>query len=71
LVTGQEKLSDKYKEDPKLSFIIKAIYTMAYGLHSMHQDVCGSDAVGLCPDLFPFNGSLFKVCSFQLLKIVL
>lgn len=59
--TGQEKLSDRYKADPKLSFIIKAIYTMAYGLHNMYQDVCGRDAVGLCPDLFPFNGSLFKV----------
>jgi len=58
---GREKLGDKYKADPKLSFIIKAIYTMAYGLHNMHQDVCGRDAVGLCPDLFPFNGSLFKV----------
>ena len=34
---------------------------MAYGLHNMYQDVCGRDAVGLCPDLFPFNGSLFKV----------
>ncbi|XP_069676283.1 metabotropic glutamate receptor 1-like [Periplaneta americana] len=58
--TGREKLSDRYKADPKLSFIIKAIYTMAYGLHNMHQDVCGRDTVGLCPELFPFNGSLFK-----------
>jgi hypothetical protein len=65
LVTGREKLSDRYKADPKLSFVIKAIYTMAYGLHNMHQDVCGRDAVGLCPDLFPFNGSLFKVRSFH------
>ncbi|XP_068081159.1 metabotropic glutamate receptor 1-like [Anabrus simplex] len=58
--TGEEKLSEKYKPDPKLSFIIKAIYTMAYGLHNLHQDVCGHNAVGLCPELFPFNGSLFK-----------
>ncbi|KAJ9583836.1 hypothetical protein L9F63_021839, partial [Diploptera punctata] len=58
--TGREKLSDKYKADPKLSFIIKAIYSMAYGLHNMQQEVCGSNSVGLCPDLFPFNGSLFK-----------
>lgn len=64
LKTGREKLSDKYKADPKLSFIIKAIYTMAFGLHHMHQDVCGRDAVGLCSDLFPFNGSLFKVSAF-------
>jgi hypothetical protein len=59
--TGTEKLGDKYKPDPKLSFIIKAIYAMAYGLHNMHQDICGRDAVGLCRDLFPFNGPLFKV----------
>lgn len=34
---------------------------MAYGLHNLHQDVCGAGAVGVCPELFPFNGSLFKV----------
>ncbi|PSN49731.1 hypothetical protein C0J52_13110 [Blattella germanica] len=26
----------------------------------MQQDICGANSVGLCPDLFPFNGSLFK-----------
>nr|CAD7267465.1 unnamed protein product [Timema shepardi] len=55
---GRERLRDRYKPDPKLSFIIKALYTMAYGLHNMVQDVCGQG--GVCAELFPFNGSLFK-----------
>lgn len=62
---GKEKLNEKYKQEPKLSFVIKAIYTMAYGLHDMVQDVCGRGGTGLCPDLFPFNGSLFKVRDFE------
>lgn len=65
---GKEKLSEKYKQEPKLSFVIKAIYTMAYGLHDMVQDVCGRGGrkvAGLCPDLFPFNGSLFKVSGYH------
>ncbi|XP_071448641.1 metabotropic glutamate receptor 1-like, partial [Hetaerina americana] len=58
--TGQERLSDKYRQDPKLSFVIKAIYALAHGLHGLQQDVCGRGSRGLCPQLFPFNGSLFK-----------
>ncbi|KAG8290471.1 Metabotropic glutamate receptor 1 [Homalodisca vitripennis] len=57
---GNERLSERYKQDPKLSFVIKAIYTLAYGLHNLQQDVCGRDWVGICPQLFPINGSLFK-----------
>nr|CAD7438878.1 unnamed protein product [Timema bartmani] len=59
MLPGKERLSDRYKPDPKLSFIIKALYTMAYGLHNMVQDVCGQG--GACAELFPFNGSLFKL----------
>ncbi|XP_039287871.1 metabotropic glutamate receptor 1-like [Nilaparvata lugens] len=58
--TGKEKLSEKYKQDPKLSFVIKSIYTVAYGLHNLFKDVCGSNAQGPCPGLFPLNQSLFK-----------
>nr|QRN45433.1 metabotropic glutamate 1-like receptor isoform X1 [Carausius morosus] len=58
--TGKEKLKDRYRQDSKLSFVIKALYTMAYGLHDMVQDVCGKGSQGLCPGLFPFDGSLFK-----------
>ncbi|XP_054272576.1 metabotropic glutamate receptor 1-like [Macrosteles quadrilineatus] len=58
--TGTERLSDRYKQDPKLSFVIKAIYTLAYGLHNLQQELCGKDHVGVCPQLFPINGSLFK-----------
>lgn len=60
-VKGKERLKDRYKQDPKLSFVVKAIYTLAYGLHNLHQDLCGRDWVGVCPQLFPINGSLFKV----------
>lgn len=61
---GQERLSERYKQDPKMSFVKKAIYTLAYGLHNMQQDLCGVGHVGVCPRLYPFNGSLFKVSYF-------
>ena len=62
LLIGNEKLSEKYKQEPKLSFVIKAIYTMAYGLHALQKDTCGANTVGLCPAMFPFNGTQFLVC---------
>lgn len=61
ICTGTEKLIDKYKQEPKLSFVIKAIKTMAIGLHRMQQDVCGSGTAGVCAAMHPFNGTLFFV----------
>ncbi|XP_065157823.1 metabotropic glutamate receptor 5-like [Atheta coriaria] len=60
ICTGREDLSDGYRQDPKLSFVIKAINSFAYGLHNMQQDLCGQDFIGMCDKLLPFNGSLFK-----------
>uniref|UniRef100_A0A336LKC4 CSON009533 protein n=1 Tax=Culicoides sonorensis TaxID=179676 RepID=A0A336LKC4_CULSO len=57
--TGKEDLSEKYKQEPKLSFVIKAIKTMAIALHQLQQDICGVNVTGLCPKLYPFNGTLF------------
>ncbi|XP_048526534.1 metabotropic glutamate receptor 1 [Dendroctonus ponderosae] len=57
--TGQESLQTNYKQDPKLSFVIKAIYSLAHALHSMIQAVCGVSS-GFCPQMLPFNGSLLK-----------
>ncbi|EDS30958.1 conserved hypothetical protein [Culex quinquefasciatus] len=57
--TGTEKLSERYKQEPKMSFVIKAIYTMAYALHALQQDACGRNSVGICPAMFPFNGTQF------------
>ncbi|XP_077291377.1 metabotropic glutamate receptor 5-like isoform X2 [Arctopsyche grandis] len=56
--TGDEGLRMKYKQDSKMSFVIKALYTMAHGLHDMAKALCGTR--GSCPALFPFNGTLFK-----------
>lgn len=61
LVTGSELLTERYKQDTKMSFVRKAIYTLAHGLHNLQQDLCGAGHVGPCPKLFPFNGALFKV----------
>ncbi|KAF5273496.1 hypothetical protein FQA39_LY07513 [Lamprigera yunnana] len=58
--TGNERLSKEYRQDPKLSFVIKAVYTFAYALHNLRQDICGEKYVGICEKLNPFNGSLFK-----------
>ncbi|XP_017768785.1 PREDICTED: metabotropic glutamate receptor 5-like, partial [Nicrophorus vespilloides] len=58
--SGNERLSDGYRQDSKLSFVIKAIRSLAYAMHAMQQDICGSPSIGLCDKLLPFNGSLFK-----------
>lgn len=48
-----------------MSFLIKAIYTMAYGLQAYHEDVCGKDFVGVCPQLQKsFNHTTFFVRTF-------
>lgn len=62
--TGDEDLTKNHRQEPKLSFLIKAIYTMAYGLQAYHEDVCGKDFVGICPKLQKsFNHSIFFVSS--------
>ncbi|XP_054722394.1 metabotropic glutamate receptor 5-like [Uloborus diversus] len=55
--TGREDLRERYKQDTKMSFVKKALLTMAYGLHDMQQDLCPGK--GLCPRMLPVNGSLF------------
>lgn len=62
---GDERLSDfvsrrrpRYKQDNKMSFVIKAIWTMAHGLHSMQREICGDKVAGLCSDMLPVNGSV-------------
>ncbi|CAM1291850.1 GRM1 (predicted) [Pycnogonum litorale] len=57
--TGRELLNDgKYTQDSKMAFVMKAIYTMAYGLHDMQQDLC-KGKIGLCPAMLPINGSIY------------
>lgn len=58
LCTGREKLSEKYKQDTKMAFVMKSIWTMAYGLHNMQKDLCPNMS-GLCPQMLPIDGSLF------------
>ncbi|XP_044259087.1 metabotropic glutamate receptor 5-like [Tribolium madens] len=60
LCSGEESLLDKYRQDSKLSFVIKAVYSLAHALHDMQQDKCGPGTTGTCEKLLPFNGSLFK-----------
>ncbi|CAG9765198.1 unnamed protein product [Ceutorhynchus assimilis] len=57
--TGNERLEENYKQDAKLSFVIKALYTLAHALHDMQQDICGKN-LGVCDKILPFNGSLLK-----------
>lgn len=43
-IQGNESLNTtSYRQEPKLSFVIKAIYTIAYGLQALHQSKCGHD----------------------------
>ncbi|GIY57906.1 metabotropic glutamate receptor 1 [Caerostris darwini] len=55
--SGKEDLRERYKQDTKMSFVKKAIYTMAYGLHDMQKAKCNN--TGLCAEMLPLNGSLF------------
>ncbi|KAG8194669.1 hypothetical protein JTE90_003139 [Oedothorax gibbosus] len=55
--SGLEDLRERYKQDTKMSFVKKAIYTMAYGLHDMQKAKCNNS--GLCTNMLPLNGSLF------------
>ncbi|XP_076047779.1 metabotropic glutamate receptor 1-like isoform X5 [Oratosquilla oratoria] len=56
--TGEESLQDKYKQDTKMAFVMKAIYAMAHGLHDMWAALC-PDEPGLCDAMRPINGSLY------------
>lgn len=59
LCTGSERLNDsKYKQDTKMAFVMKSIWTMAYGLHNMQRDLCPRQT-GLCSNMLPLDGSLF------------
>lgn len=49
--TGREKLTERYKQDTKMAFVVKAIWTMAYGLHSMQQSLCPGTN-DLCKGIF-------------------
>ncbi|XP_022903794.1 metabotropic glutamate receptor 5-like [Onthophagus taurus] len=57
--TGKERFPKNHRQDAKLSFVVKAIYSLAHGLHNMQKDLC-QGALGVCPKLQSFNGSLFK-----------
>ncbi|OQR71791.1 metabotropic glutamate receptor 5-like [Tropilaelaps mercedesae] len=49
--TGNETLNDgSFREDPKLDYLRRSIYLVAYGLHRMIEDHCGSAQYGTAPD---------------------
>ncbi|XP_018331410.1 metabotropic glutamate receptor 5-like [Agrilus planipennis] len=58
--TGNETLEKEYRQDPKLSFVIKAIYTFANALHNMYMNVCGPSPTLECGKSLTINGSEFK-----------
>lgn len=64
-LTGDESLADRFSQDTKMSFVMKAIYTMAHGLHNLQRDVCG-EVEGICPGMLPINGSHFRVSTNSL-----
>ncbi|XP_068233250.1 LOW QUALITY PROTEIN: uncharacterized protein [Palaemon carinicauda] len=57
--TGNESLRNGFKQETKMAFVMKAIYTMAWGLHNMQQDLCKNTS-GLCSSMLPINGSLYR-----------
>lgn len=60
--SGKESLRKNHKQEPKLSFLVKALYTFAYGLDAYRDDICGKETIGVCPRLQKsFNHSTFFV----------
>nr|XP_027216530.1 uncharacterized protein LOC113809201 isoform X1 [Penaeus vannamei] len=57
--SGSQSLKNGYKQDTKMAFVMKAIYTMAWGLHNMQRDLCHGMS-GLCNAMVPINGSLYR-----------
>ncbi|XP_040269710.1 metabotropic glutamate receptor 8 [Bufo bufo] len=55
--TGLERIGrdSSYEQEGKVQFVIDAVYSMAYALHSMHRDFCPG-YVGLCPRMKPVDG---------------
>ena len=60
-LTGEESLQSGYKQDTKLGFIVKAILALAHSLHNMQEEICGDTARGVCHNMKPFNGKLYRV----------
>ncbi|MCI4382585.1 hypothetical protein PGIGA_G00016430 [Pangasianodon gigas] len=61
--SGYESLEENYVQDSKMGFVINAIYSMAHGLHDMHEHLCPG-YVGLCEAMDPIDGS--KLLEFLL-----
>ncbi|XP_006859404.1 PREDICTED: metabotropic glutamate receptor 8-like [Chrysochloris asiatica] len=44
-----------YEQEGKVQFVIDAVYSMAYALHSLHKDLCPG-YIGLCPRMGIIDG---------------
>ncbi|KAG7322399.1 hypothetical protein KOW79_013745 [Hemibagrus wyckioides] len=53
--TKKESLRLHYAQDTKMGFVINAIYSMAYGLHTMQKMLCPG-YLGLCEAMRPIDG---------------
>ena len=57
---------NRYEQEPKIQFVIDAVYAFAYALNNLQKDVCPKDeqmdtVTGLCPAMANFDGaSLYK-----------
>ncbi|XP_077360646.1 glutamate receptor, metabotropic 5a isoform X2 [Festucalex cinctus] len=51
----RESLRHQYAQDTKMGFVINAIYSLAYGLHAMQQELCPGYK-GLCNAMRPIDG---------------
>ncbi|XP_034034220.1 glutamate receptor, metabotropic 5a [Thalassophryne amazonica] len=55
--TWRESLRQHYTQDTKMGFVINAIYSMAYGLHTMQLALCPGYK-GLCSAMQPIDGGM-------------
>ncbi|KAM7405347.1 hypothetical protein PAMP_012615 [Pampus punctatissimus] len=56
-IDGEERIGrdSSYEQEGKVQFVIDAVYSVAYALHSMHQDLCPGSS-GVCSNMDPVEG---------------
>lgn len=57
VTVGEERIGQdsSYEQEGKVQFVIDAVYAVAHALHSMHLNLCPSQA-GVCSHMDPVEG---------------
>lgn len=62
MVQGRESLREGYSQEPKLALVVRGVLALDRAVHDMRSALCPPSSRELCPDMLPFNLSLYQVC---------